>query len=206
MDNMLVPPHFRPIKCFPSGYIPRQELSWRPGLSHTRSNPPTTSELQNDTTRQSNLKPLIEAIEARETAERIRQGYLPDPSLNNEGVKPIAGPSTNTAQLNTRPSFTVPDKRPIEQTGQPASSPTQSGQSESKREGLVSESVPAPGATVDPGKNDDPAELRRLAEEDTKRRIEQRGGEADLRVGNGNVEGVDVGGGGGLAPRRRGKK
>jgi len=48
--------------------------------------------------------------------------------------------------------------------------------------------------------------LRRLAEEDTKRRIEQRGGEADLRVGNGNVEGVDVGGGGGLAPRRRGKK
>jgi NADH dehydrogenase [ubiquinone] 1 alpha subcomplex assembly factor 2 len=118
-------------------------------------------------------------------------------------VKPIAGPST-TAQLNTKPSFTVPDKRPVEQTGQPSSSPTQA--SKSKREGLVSDSVPAPGATVDPGKNDDPAELRRLAEEDTKRRIEQRGGEADLRVGNGNVEGVDVGGGGGLAPRRRGKK
>jgi hypothetical protein len=119
-------------------------------------------------------------------------------------VKPIAGPSTptNTAQLNTKPSFTVPDKRPIEQTGQPPSSPAQA----SKREGLVSDSVPAPGATVDPGKNDDPAELRRLAEEDTKRRIEQRGGEADLRVGNGNVVGVDVGGGGGLAPRRRGKK
>jgi hypothetical protein len=55
---------------------------------------------------------------------------------------------------------------------------------------------------VDPGRNDDPAELRRLAEEDTKRRIEQRGGEADLRVGNGRVEGA----GGGLAPRRRGKK
>ena len=107
--------------------------------------------------------------------------------------------------MNTRPSFTVPDQRPVEQTGQPASSPTQANSN--KREGLVSDSVPAPGATVDPGKNDDPAELRRLAEEDTKRRIEQRGGEADWRVGNGNVEGVDVGGaGGGLAPRRRGKK
>jgi len=164
--------------------------------------------LQSDTSRQSKLKPLIEAIEARETAERIRQGYLPDPSLNNEGVKPIAGPSTNTntntAQINTRPSFTTPDNRPVEQTGQPASSPTQANTN--TREGVVSESVPAPGATVDPGKNDDPAELRRLAEEDTKRRIEQRGGEADLRVGNGSVEGVDVGGGGGLAPRRRGKK
>jgi len=106
--------------------------------------------------------------------------------------------------MNTRPSFTVPDNRPVEQTGRPASSPTQANGN--KRDGLVSESVPAPGATVDPGKNDDPAELRRLAEEDTRRRIEQRGGEADLRVGNGNVEGVDVGGGGGLAPRRRGKK
>lgn len=116
--------------------------------------------------------------------------------------------------MNTRPSFTIPDTRSIEQTGQPPSSPTQSNPSSStqskgnaKREGLVSNTVPAPGATVDPGKNDDPAELRRLAEEDTKRRIEQRGGEADLRVVNGNVQGVDVGkGGGGLAPRRRGKK
>jgi hypothetical protein len=67
---------------------------------------------------------------------------------------------------------------------------------------MVSKDVPAPGQTVDPGQHDDPAELRRLAEEDTKRRIEQRGGEADLRVGNGGVEGV----GADLAPRRRGKK
>lgn len=105
--------------------------------------------------------------------------------------------------MNTAPSFSKPDTRPVEQTGQPPSSPTQAG---AKREGLVSERVPAPGQTVDPGRHDDPAALRRLAEEDTRRRIEQRGGEADLRVGNGKVEGVDVGQGGGLAPRRRGKK
>jgi hypothetical protein len=115
--------------------------------------------------------------------------------------------NTNKAQLNTRPSFSIPDTRPIEQTGQPPSSPTQAqAQAQSPRsnarEEMVSKDVPAPGQIVDPGRHDDPAELRRLAEEDTKRRIEQRGGEADLRVGNGGVEGV----GAGLAPRRRGKK
>jgi len=167
--------------------------------------------LQNDTTRQSNLKPLIEAIEARETAERIRQGYLPDPTNPDSQVKPIAGPSSTSSssgQINTRPSFTTPDTRPVEQTGQPNSSPTTIPNQSGRREGSVSPKVPAPGQTVDPGRHDDPAELRRLAEEDTKRRIEERGGEADLRGQDGKVEGVDVGGGvgGGLAPRRRGKK
>lgn len=179
--------------------------------------------MQNDTTRQSNLKPLIEAIEARETAERIRQGYLPDPSNPDSQVQPIAGPSSTSTptstptstssststhssrtsgQMNTRPSFTKLDTRPIEQTGQSSSSPTQSQAKtptpswSPKREGLVSPKVPAPGQTVDPGRHDDPAELRRLAEEDTKRRIQERGGEADLRGedgnGNGKVEGVEV--------------
>jgi NADH dehydrogenase [ubiquinone] 1 alpha subcomplex assembly factor 2 len=86
-----------------------------------------------------------------------------------------------------------------------------SASAQKKREGSVSNNVPAPGRPVDPGRHDDPAELRRLAEEDTKRRIQERGGEADLRAGGGSgkVEGVDVGqgaGAGGLAPRRRGKK
>lgn len=175
---------------------------------------------------------MIEAIERRETAERIRQGYLPDPALaipDTPRARGIAGPSTQRGgQMNTRPSFTTQDTRPGEQTGQSTSTTAKQDQLHSsfvhaeaamgaqkteqgRREGSVSERVPAPSQPVDPGRHDDPAELRRLAEEDTKRRIEERGGEADLRAGGGTgkVEGVDVGqgaGAGGLAPRRRGKK
>jgi len=177
---------------------------------------------------------MIEAIEARETAERIRQGYLPDPALaipESSARRGIAGPSTQRGgQMNTRPSFTTPDTRPGEQTGQSTSTTAKQDQlhtsfaqasastaaqapatGQGRTEGSVSERVPAPSQPVDPGRHDDPAELRRLAEEDTKRRIEERGGEADLRAGGGTgkVEGVDVGqgaGAGGLAPRRRGKK
>lgn len=175
---------------------------------------------------------MIEAIERRETAERIRQGYLPDPALaipDTPRARGIAGPSTpRGGQMNTRPSFTTTDTRPGEQTGQSTSTTAKQDQLHSsfahaeaamgaqktgqgRREGSVSERVPAPSQPVDPGRHDDPAELRRLAEEDTKRRIEERGGEADLRTGGGTgkVEGVDIGQGavaGGLAPRRRGKR
>jgi NADH dehydrogenase [ubiquinone] 1 alpha subcomplex assembly factor 2 len=150
---------------------------------------------------------MIEAIEARETAERIRQGYLADPALEapstNPRLKSLPGPSQ--AQLNGRPSFTQPDRRPIGQTGQDGDSATSAPIPTAQ--GTTSRGVPAPGQPVDPLKHDDPAELRRLAEEDTKRRIEERGGEADLREKSEGVEGVNVGaGGGGLAPRRRGKK
>jgi NADH dehydrogenase [ubiquinone] 1 alpha subcomplex assembly factor 2 len=155
---------------------------------------------------------MIEAIEARETAERIRQGYLADPALEapstNPRLKSIPGPSQ--AQLNGRPSFTQPDRRPISQTGQDGDSATSAPSSTAQGRRKVdstSREVPAPGQPVDPLKHDDPAELRRLAEEDTKRRIEERGGEADLREKSEGVEGVNVGaGGGGLAPRRRGKQ
>lgn len=152
---------------------------------------------------------MIEAIEAREQAERIRQGYLTDPALEGPSsaprFKPIAGPSKSNgaAQLNTRPSFTKPDTRPVGQTGQPRDSPTSGGP------GTQADIVPPPGQTVDPITNDNPADLRKLAEEDTKRRIQERGDEGDLRQEGGRVEGVDIGtgaGGGGLAPRRRGKK
>jgi hypothetical protein len=124
--------------------------------------------------------------------------------------------------MNTRPSFTTPDERPGEQTGQSPSTTAKqdelhssfaraSAQAAALAQKPVSERVPAPGQPVNPLRHDNPAELRKLAEEDTKRRIQERGGEADLRAGGGSgkVEGVDVGqgaGAGGLAPRRRGKK
>jgi hypothetical protein len=120
--------------------------------------------------------------------------------------------------MNTRPSFTTPDGRPGEQTGQSPSTTAKqdelhfsfaraSAQAAALAQKPVSERVPAPGQPVNPLRHDNPAELRKLAEEDTKRRIQERGGEADLRPGSGagKVEGVDVAAGG-LAPRRRGKK
>ena len=52
--------------------IPVQWTAW---LSHTRSQPPSLTELQSDFTRQSSLLNKIATIEAREKEERIRQGY-----------------------------------------------------------------------------------------------------------------------------------
>lgn len=143
---------------------------------------------------------MVEAIEAREQAERIRQGYLAEPGSGAETPSPrsIAGPS----RINTQPSFVKPTQ-------------TQKARSQNEEPSRAydvptgtSPTVPPPGETVDPLRHDDPAELRRLAEEDTKRRIEERGGEGDLAKKEGDkVEGVNVGGsGGGLAPRRRGKR
>ena len=183
---------------------------------------------------------MIKAIEAREEAERIRQGYLPAPGSSTTGggasgglvegyahasmPRSISGPGPS--RINTKPSFTPntdsrsqPQSQPQPQRTGPTPPPTSTGASGSGS-GLgqeypvptpTSRNVPPPPPTVDPLQHDDPAELRRLAEEDTKRRIEERGGEADLREGSasgsGKIEGVDVGpGGGGLAPRRRGKK
>lgn len=167
---------------------------------------------------------MVEAIEAREQAERIRQGYLSPPGSDQPIPQSIAGPSSHHAhsarsstaassRINARPSFVTPSQpaplsksttatppRTPEDFSRPNVSPTRTS---------TSRSVPPPPQTVDPLKHDDPAELRRLAEEDTKRRIQQRGGEGDRDLGRREgekVEGVDVGGSGGLAPRRRGKR
>lgn len=182
---------------------------------------------------------MIQAIEAREEAERIRQGYLPAPGTGTgtgssggggsgrlvEGYahasmpRSISGPASgpSTSRINTRPSFTPSAKsQPQSQSqfqpqGDAGSSAIESKGQEYSIPTSTSQNVPPPPPTVDPLRHDDPAELRRLAEEDTKRRIEQRGGEADLRETSGKVEGVNIGGGtagggGGLAPKRRGRK
>lgn len=177
------------------------------GLSHTRTDPPSLDELKADSSRQTRLRPMIEAIEAREREERIRQGYLPAPgtgiATGIEGERhagmprSIAGPS----RINTRPSFSS--------TSQTTETGTD-GQNQKYPTSTATGGMPPPGQTVDPIRHDDPAELRRLAEEDTKRRIEQRGGEGDLRPekqGEGQGD-DDAAATGGLTPRprRRGKQ
>lgn len=145
---------------------------------------------------------MIEAIEAREQAERIRQGYLIEPGTEAT-PRGIAGPS----RINTKPSFVAPPSP--SQSQAPHSDGTTRNEAPGRAYDIptaTSPTVPPPPLTVDPLQNDDPVQLRKLAEEDTRRRIEQRGGEGDLVKKEGEkVEGVDVGGGG-LAPRRRGKK
>lgn len=233
-NGLRVSLHFVPISLS----YERTKLN-QVGLSHTRTDPPTLEELQSDSARQTRLRPMIQAIEAREEAERIRQGYLPAPGTSSGGSgglvegyahasmpRSISGPGPS--RINTKPSFAPnTDSRsrpqpqsqrtsptPTSSTGSTGSRPAETGGSGGSGQEYpvptpTSQTVPPPPPTVDPLQHDDPAELRRLAEEDTKRRIEERGGEADLREGGGSgkVEGVDVGpGGGGLAPRRRGKK
>jgi NADH dehydrogenase [ubiquinone] 1 alpha subcomplex assembly factor 2 len=134
------------------------------------------AELQTDSARQQRLSPLIAAIEERERAERIRQGYLLE---DGQEVNPgIAGPSSSSAEPRTR--------RIEGGTTYPVPTPTSQG-------------VAPPRETefVDVGAS--PDELRRLAEEDTKRRIRESGED----IGTSQDEGVKGAVGGGLAPRRR---
>jgi NADH dehydrogenase [ubiquinone] 1 alpha subcomplex assembly factor 2 len=69
--------------------------------------------------------------------------------------------------------------------------------------------VSLPNETVDPSRHSSPEELRKLSEEDTKRRIRETGvsetspGEGKKESGTGGG-GVGVGLGAGLKPRRRG--
>ncbi|KAK8854548.1 hypothetical protein IAR55_003287 [Kwoniella newhampshirensis] len=227
----------------------RQELrppvQWRAWLSHTRPTPPSLTELQTDFNRQSSLRPMIAAIEAREREERIRQGYLlPDgsepPSLpggdkgNGIGIGRISGPSTSSERKAQMERFTHPPQpQPILQS--------QSSSGIQHVNALNSEQIPSstsstssstsdayaiptpttggiahPRETINPAENASREELRRLAEEDTKRRIAQtQGGTTGIgadaaageRKGESNkVQGVATGEGGGLQPRRRGGK
>lgn len=66
----------------------------------------------------------------------------------------------------------------------------------------TSTDIPPPPETVDPARHASKEDLRKLAEEDTKRRIAEQGGE--IHTKDTGVEGVATGMGG-LKPRRRGQ-
>lgn len=133
---------------------------------------------------------MIAAIEDREREERIRQGYLSSPasaqsplgqisgpsenrhsSLGfNQPQNPVAGPSRSTPSPQQRTSSSV-DRRQeavAEQRSDP-NSPDKPYTVPSAQ----SDGVAPPPPTVDPSKHSSAEELRRLSQEDTRRRMEQ---------------------------------
>ncbi|WVQ79998.1 hypothetical protein IAT38_002099 [Cryptococcus sp. DSM 104549] len=206
----------------------RPPFQWRAWLSHTRHDPPTVEELQRDLVRQARLLPRVAAIEAREREERIRQGYLlPDGSVP-EVAPQIAGPSIKGERKAQAERFVKGTEAPVGGAGARAGQAGQAGQVGRGREGEdraaemayqiptpTSPGVAPPRQTIDPAKYASPEELRKLAEEDTKRRIAQSQGQKGVDVPGGpgaggrqvkdEVEGVQFGKGG-LEPRRRGKQ
>jgi NADH dehydrogenase [ubiquinone] 1 alpha subcomplex assembly factor 2 len=119
-------------------------VQWTAWLSFTRNTPPSLAELQADANRRVRLGPLVAAIEARERAERIQQGYLlPDGSeVPRDGSVSVAAPPTPPYPLD------VPVEEPL---------------------------LAPPREKVNPAQVDSAQELRRLAEEDTRRRMAESG-------------------------------
>ncbi|OXG48012.1 hypothetical protein J010_04510 [Cryptococcus neoformans] len=172
-------------------------VQWKAWLSHTRTTPPTVQELEHDYERQISLLPKVAAIEAREREERIRQGYLlPDGSELEHPPSQIGAPSTSTERKAQIQKFisspqNYPTEAPKERS--PFTYPVPTPQSQG---------VASPRKTIDPS-TASAKELRKLAEEDTKRRIAQTGN-MELPQKD-NVQSVQMGKGG-LEPRRRSKK
>ena len=160
--------------------------------------------------RRSRLQPMIEAIEAREHAERIRQGYISAP-LEGEGLAAIAGPSRATHSSLTYP-FPASQHSAIPplstQKSQGAEPPNQSSAARVEAEYPIpsaqSPGVAPPRETIDPSRHTSGEDLRKLAEEDTKRRMARSRATVPPPVGKDEAQGVNVGQGG-FAPRRRGR-
>ncbi|WWC71255.1 uncharacterized protein I206_105208 [Kwoniella pini CBS 10737] len=210
-------------------------VQWRAWLSHTRVEPPNLEELKNDFKRQENLQPKIKAIELREKEERIRQGYLlPDGSIpiNNNNLKNqifISNPSTQferKAILNNIGKTSISQKQKQEQNKQfyqIESNQKSNIQQQQYSNSLNSEKISVENSynipkstfnskqnqTFDPIKHSSAEELRKLAMEDTKRRISQnKEKQPKPEKKDHGIQGVGLGladNSGGLQPRRRGK-
>ncbi|TYJ58026.1 hypothetical protein B9479_001118 [Cryptococcus floricola] len=173
-------------------------VQWRAWLSHTRSDAPSRQELEKDLYRQNDLLPKIAAIEAREREERIRQGYLlPDGSEPEKSdVKQVTAPSEISGERRAQ------TQRFIDASNASRAGTKEAGAVGREKSAPASEVAP-PRRTIDPT-TASPEELRKLAEEDTKRRIAQTEGAPEVAK-KGDVQSVQFGEGG-LAPKRRGGK
>ena len=166
---------------------------------------------------------MVAEIAERERLERIRQGYLveegePGPSVAGRIREPSFTPppseSTATPLLQPR-QLRTEQSRPTraEQPRPPLSAADQASTEGTTQTYPVptgpTPGVSLPGRTVDPSAHTSKEELRRVAEEDTRRRmaelgVETRPGRAEQSdERESGFEGVGLGGGG-LAPRRRG--
>ncbi|KAL1413580.1 hypothetical protein Q8F55_001354 [Vanrija albida] len=163
-------------------------VQWQSWMSWTRSAPPSLDELRADAARLARLAPLVARIEEREAAERIAQGYLlPDgsePADRREHVARAHGslPAPGEAARKRQRFGLVDEVEPLP--------------IEAARDAAV-----APPATkVDAQTHAAADELRRLAEEDTKRRLRESG-VSDVGAAVDGVQGV----GRAFKPRRRGQ-
>lgn len=158
-------------------------VQWTAWMSFTRENPPTMEELKKDWIRQERLKAKVKEIEERERQERIAQGYL-----NPDGSE--IDPDKLEAPRDLTPKHGITQQRGFDL-------PPSAVQEASQAMGQETYIAP-PREKVDPMETDDPEELRRLAMEDTKRRMEESG-VAEHRKEE-DVQGI----GQGFKPRRRG--
>lgn len=203
-------------------------------MSHTRDTPPTMEELKTDYARQMALRERVAAIEERERAERIEQGYLREDGseIGHEevprrlelggpvwiNVKPgeeeaakaaasagaVSGPaswSTGTAGVpHASAKYAFPPRRDSRRAAR------MQRQAEVVEEEVATEQVVEEGVRIAPPRakvdalSQDPAELRKLAEEDTKRRMRESGVEESTE--GERVEPAAFA----PAPRRRGGK
>ena len=164
-------------------------MQWTAWLSYTRNTPPSLAELRADEARLQRLQPLIAEIERREREERIQQGYLlPDGTEPaKESQQGFQVPGSQAAGV----AFPYPlDAEPSQQVEAPKAP---------QHEVSDSEFIAPPREKVDPSQANSAEELRKLAEEDTKRRLRESG----VAEGSGASEGVE-GVGRTFKPRRRG--
>lgn len=158
-------------------------VQWTAWMSFTRETPPTMEELKKDWVRQERLKLRVQEIEERERQERIAQGYL-----NPDGTE--IDPDKLEAPPDLTPKHGIAQQRGFDL-------PRSAVQEVSQAMGQEAYLAP-PREKIDPAQTDDAEELRRLAMEDTKRRMEESG-VAEHRKEE-EVQGLDQG----FKPRRRG--
>ena len=191
MGVMLAPPLF-----------PYVQLT-DPGLSHTRPTPPSIEELRSDALRQTRLNPMVAAINERERIERIRQGYASEGDRRLEihshsaeyeklyGAGP-AGPSTARVESRAVRARQLPQPETrattsVEGSGSRTDAGTRTRHGDrfqQRAESNIRQTYPVPTppspglpppTSVDPARHSTKEDLRRLSEEDTKRRMAEAG-------------------------------
>lgn len=182
-------------------------VQWTAWMSFTRSEPPTMDELKRDYIRQERLRQRVAEIEQREKLERIEQGYLnpdgseidPDRLEAPRDLTPKIGAPKHTYKYASHKPDSYASQKPAVAQARGFDLPRSAVQEASQAMGQESYLAP-PREKVDAAEHDDAEELRRLAMEDTKRRMEASG--VSEHRPQEDVEGLDQGFK--PAPRRRG--
>ncbi|GMK57351.1 hypothetical protein CspeluHIS016_0401850 [Cutaneotrichosporon spelunceum] len=202
-------------------------VQWTAWMSHTRATPPSMDELRKDAARQAALRVRVAEIEARERAERIEQGYLlPDGAEAGERKVPASlggnvGQTGEFASAGGTPhasaKFAYPPA-PREKLPNRGSAPVAVDLAKASLEPSTSQAAPASSSEPAPAEgkdgqigdialprvkvdalSTDPSTLRKLAEEDTRRRLRESG-VSEEGLGEAGVKSV----GKGFRPRKRG--